>query len=79
MKLTFCVAVGVVAAITPALAGEPLACSTSFQGYRVCSGPGGYRSTETPWRGTTIGQDNRGDRWMTSHWQGFETTTVEPR
>ena len=40
MRLRFC-AVVVIAAITPALAGEPVYCSTSFQGYRVCSGPDG--------------------------------------
>jgi hypothetical protein len=78
MKL--CVAIVVAAtAITPALADESLTCSTSFQGYRVCSGPGGYRSTETQWQGMTIGQDNQGARWSTSRRQGFETTTVEPR
>jgi hypothetical protein len=32
-----------------AASAETLTCSTSFQGYRVCQGPGGYRSTETPW------------------------------
>jgi hypothetical protein len=42
--------VAVIAALSPALAG-PVACSTSFQGYRVCSGPGGYTSTETQWQG----------------------------
>jgi hypothetical protein len=52
---------------------------TSFQGYRVCSGPGGYRSTETQWRGMTIGQDNRGGRWTTWRWQGVDITTIEPR
>jgi hypothetical protein len=69
----------VIAAYGSALADESLTCSASFQGYRVCSGPGGYRSTETPWQGMTIGQDNRGGRWSTSRRQGFETTTVEPR
>jgi hypothetical protein len=79
MKLTF-VAVGVViAAITPALADEPLACSTSFQGYRVCSGPGGYRSTEWDRDGMTIGQDSDGSRWTTSRWMGTDITTLEPR
>jgi hypothetical protein len=75
MKL--CAAILVMIAASPALAGT-LTCSTSFQGYRVCSGPGGYRSTETPWQGMTIGQDNRGARWTTSCWQGFDTTTIEP-
>jgi hypothetical protein len=79
MKLAFCAVVGFVsAALSPALA-DPVACSTSFQGYRVCFGPGGYRSTETQWQEMTLGQDNQGDRWTTSRWQGFETTTGEPR
>jgi hypothetical protein len=77
MKLVFCAAVALIAAVTPALAAEPLACSTSFQGYRVCSGPGGYRSTETSGRGMVVGEDNQGRRWTTSRWQGFETTTVD--
>jgi hypothetical protein len=68
----------VIAAYGSALA-ETLACSTTFQDYRVCQGPSGYRSTETPWQGMTIGQDNRGGRWSTSRWQGFDTTIVEPR
>jgi hypothetical protein len=37
----------VIAAYGSALA-ETLACSTTFQDYRVCQGPSGYRSTETP-------------------------------
>jgi hypothetical protein len=78
MKLAFCAAVGfVIAALSPALADEPLTCLTSFQGYRTCSGPGGYRSVETPWQGMTIGQDNRGGRWTTSRRQGVDT--IEPR
>ena len=82
MKLTFCAVciavVGFIAAADPALADQ-VTCSTSFQGYRVCSGPGGYSSTEWQWRGMTIGQDNQGRRWSTSRWRGFDTTTVEPR
>jgi hypothetical protein len=69
----------IIAAYGSALAGEPVTCSTSFQGYRVCSGPGGYRSVETPWQGMTIGLDSDGNRWTTSRWQGVDTTTVEPR
>ena len=77
--MRFCAAIIVViAALRPALA-DPVYCSTSFQGYRVCSGPGGYTSTEWRWRGMTIGQDNQGDRWSTSRWRGFDTTTVELR
>jgi hypothetical protein len=37
--MRLCIAVAVAAAITPALADESLTCSTSFQGYRVCSSP----------------------------------------
>jgi hypothetical protein len=57
---------------------SPLYCSTSFQGYRVCQRPDGYRSTEWDRDGMRFGQDNQGDRWTTSRWQGFETTTITP-
>jgi hypothetical protein len=50
MRLCAAIVVVIAAARAAALAG-PVTCSTSFQGYRVCSGPGGYMSTETPWRG----------------------------
>ena len=50
-----------------------------FRGYRVCSGPGGYSSTEWSRDGMRFGQDSDGDRWSTSRWQGSETTTVWPR
>ena len=63
--------------VSPALA-DPLYCSTSFQGYRVCQDSHGYRSTEWDRDGMTIGQDSDGNRWTTSTWQGIETTTVEP-
>ena len=69
--------IAALASMTPASAAETLRCTTSFQGYRVCQGPDGYRSTEWEWQGFTIGDDNRGDRWSTSRWQGIETTTVE--
>jgi hypothetical protein len=26
----------------------------------------------------TIGDDNQGDRWSTSHWNGFDFTTTTP-
>ena len=40
-------------------------CTTTFQGYRVCADPEGYRSFETQTQqGYTIGDDNRGDRWI---------------
>jgi hypothetical protein len=58
---------------------ETLTCSTSFQGYRICTGPGGYRSTEWRWQGMTIGQDSDGARWTTSRWRDGDITTIEPR
>ena len=62
-----------------AASAETLTCSTSFQGYRVCQGPGGYRSTETQWQGMTIGQDSDGNRWTTSRWRNTDITAFEPR
>jgi hypothetical protein len=62
--------------VSPALA-DPIYCSTSFQGYRVCQDSQGYRSTEWDRDGMTIGQDNQGDRWTTLRWRDIETTTVE--
>ena len=43
--------------VSPALA-NPLYCSTSFQGYRVCQDSQGHRSTEWDRDGMTIGQDS---------------------
>ena len=90
-ELAFCAAaiLIVIAAYGSALA-ETLTCSTSVQGYHVCQGPGGYRSTETPWQGSyrstetpwqgmTVGKDNQGDRWTTSRWRDIDITTIEPR
>ncbi len=42
----------------------------------ITSAPGGYTSHETEWMGMTSGQDSDGTRWTTSHWNGFDTTTV---
>jgi hypothetical protein len=80
MKFPLCAVILVIITARPSLA-ETLACSTSFQGYRVCQGPDGYRSTEWDRDGMTIGQDSDGSRWTTSRWQGVDTTTttVEPR
>jgi hypothetical protein len=61
-----------------ALDAETLYCSTSFQGYHVCSSPGGATSTEWQWQGMTIGQDSEGNRWTTSRWRDGEITTVTP-
>ena len=60
--------------ISPALA-ETLTCST-WQGITTCQGPGGY-SHELHWQDFIIGDDNQGNRWTTSRWQGIGTTTVE--
>ena len=61
--------------ISPALA-QPLTCST-WQQINTCQGPGGYVSHELHWQDQTIRDDNRGDRWTTSRWQGFAITTVD--
>jgi hypothetical protein len=55
-----------------------LTCST-WQQITTCAGPGGYVSYETTWNGITTGCDNRGGKWSSSRWQGFETLTVTPR
>jgi hypothetical protein len=70
--------VATIIAITPAHADPPLICTISFQGYRVCSGPGGYRSTEWEWHGRVIGADSDGRHWTTNRWRDGEITTVEP-
>jgi hypothetical protein len=33
-------------------------------------------SHESQWQGFAIGDDNRGNRWTTSRWQGIDTTTI---
>jgi hypothetical protein len=58
--------------------GQTLTCST-WQGVRTCQDAHGYVSHETEWMGRTNGWDNQGDRWSTSRWRDFTTTTVEPR
>jgi hypothetical protein len=30
------------------------------------------------WQGITTGDDNRGNRWTTTHWNGFDFTTTTP-
>jgi hypothetical protein len=55
---------------------ETLTCVTSFQGYRICSGPGGYRSTEWERDGMRFGEDSDGNRWTTSRWRDMETKPV---
>ncbi len=49
--------------------------SSTAQGYRVCQGPDGYRSTESEWMRFKISKDNRGAKWTSSRWNGLETTT----
>jgi hypothetical protein len=77
MRAVIVIMIVTLASSSPALA-QTVTCSTSFQGYRVCSSPDGYKSTEWQWQGFTIGDDNRGDKWTSSRWQGFDITTGEP-
>ena len=63
--------------VTPALA-LPVYCST-WQGITTCTGPGDYVSHETTWNGLKTGDDNQGDRWTRSEWQGREIITVTPQ
>ena len=77
MRRACAATVGLVLAASPALADEPLICTTSFQGYRVCTGPGGYRSTEWQWQGRTVRADSEGRHWTTSPWRDGDVTTVE--
>ena len=71
------------AAVIAALIGVSLSladtvtCSTSFQGYRVCSRRSGYVSTEWSRDGMRFGQDSDGNRWTTSRWRDIDITTVE--
>ena len=60
------------------VSAQTLTCATSSQGYRICQGPNGYRSTEWDRGGMAFGEDNRGSRWSTSQWQDRETTTTNP-
>jgi hypothetical protein len=52
-----------------ALDAETLTCS-QWQDVHTCSGANGYVSHETQWQGMTIGEDNRGNRFTRSDWQG---------
>ncbi len=53
---------------------ETLTCTTTFQGYRVCAGPNGYRSFEFDNGGYHYGDDNRGNRWTSFNGVGGEVT-----
>ena len=69
--------IALLTALFPSIASaQTMTCSRSFQGYLVCQGPHGYRSTEWDRDGMRFGQDNQGNRWTTSRWQGIETTTI---
>ena len=70
--------IAVLSQSTATLGSETLTCSTSFQGYRICSSPDGYTSTEWEWQDRTIGQDSDGNRWTTSRWRDTTITTVTP-
>jgi hypothetical protein len=75
--MTFAAAVTALALVaSPALA-QTVYCTTSSQGYRVCDDGHGHHSTEWERDGMQFGEDSNGNRWTTSRWQGFETTTVE--
>jgi hypothetical protein len=53
-------------------------CSTSFQGYRICTSPDGRTSAEWEWQGMRLGQNSDGDRWTTTPWRDNTITTVTP-
>lgn len=53
-------------------------CSTSFQGYRICTSPDGRTSTEWERQGMRLGQNSDGDRWTTTPWRDTTITTVTP-
>ena len=61
--------------LTPALAGT-LTCS-DWQGIRRCQDAHGYTSHDSEWQGRTYGDNSDGTRWTTTHWNGFDITTVE--
>jgi hypothetical protein len=73
--------IGIIIALMAAVpaSAQTLTCRSTFQGYRVCRGPHGYRSFETQWHGMTIGDDNRGNRWTMWPWRDTTITTVTPR
>jgi hypothetical protein len=75
MRTLIILAIALVHGATPVNAAETL----TWQGVRTCSSPNGYRST-TEWSrdGMQFGEDNKGNRWSTSRWQGLETTTGDP-
>jgi hypothetical protein len=58
---------------------ETIHCSTSFQGYRTCQGPDGYRSFEWENDGRLYGNDTQGNNWMTTPGPRGDTTIVRGR
>jgi hypothetical protein len=70
----------IIALMTAAPASaQTLTCSETFQGYRVCQKPDGYRSTETQWQGMTIGDDNRATGGREANGRGGRLIIVTPR
>jgi hypothetical protein len=67
-------AIGIAVLWAIAALSETLRCSTSFQGYRVCSSPSGYRSMEWENGGRRYGDDNAGNKWTTFDGAGGEIT-----
>lgn len=51
---------------------------TEWNGIRTCTGPGGYRSTESTWNGITTGRDNN-STWKSWNWNGRNTIQVTPK
>ena len=68
----------VVAVQGGALDAEMLYCATSFQGYKMCSGPDGHVAAEWTWQDRTVGSDNRGNRWTTWRFHDTDIITVTP-
>jgi hypothetical protein len=58
---------------------ETIRCSTSFQGYGVCTGADGYRSFEFENGGRLYGDDSQGNRWMTTPGPYGDTTIIRRR
>jgi hypothetical protein len=76
MRAAFIAVAAALTSMTPASA-ETLTCST-WQGIRTCQDGHDYTSHETQWQGMTFGDDSDGNRWTTSRWQDFTTTTITP-
>jgi hypothetical protein len=64
-------------AITAPASAQSVRCST-FGDFTSCTGPGGYRSTESQFGDVTNGSDSRGATWRTSRFGDTTTTTITP-